>query len=231
MGGLYKSEEWKLLDKIGRAQLLLVIEGLKRGTSYAFGDQKSLMEILERTGLGHALSTRDAQSLDPMMLIARPDDLQERARRQLALPENADIADFSRVDGWVLGYPGCCVEDYVRKRTPEEVKAFRSGKRHLIYNFNRGLEALIKSQGGYSDIFDFRPPHFTPCAIDCPDATKSLTSWKDAIESLDPEAGRELVYANRSFPPSCLAHGDYLQVEGAKRSLEYRTEFIRRSIQ
>ncbi len=49
MKDLYKSEEWKSLNEIDRAQLLLVIEGLKRGTMIR-GNWTSFIDILKKNG-------------------------------------------------------------------------------------------------------------------------------------------------------------------------------------
>ena len=51
MSNLYQSEEWNSLDKIDRAQFLLVREGLKRGTiiTYAGFDE----ELIKKSGLDY----------------------------------------------------------------------------------------------------------------------------------------------------------------------------------
>ena len=52
MENLYKSKEWNSLDKEGRAQLLLVIEGLKNGAMIG-GNHTSFIDILKKTGLDY----------------------------------------------------------------------------------------------------------------------------------------------------------------------------------
>jgi hypothetical protein len=228
MGNLYQSEEWKSLEEIDRAQLLLVIEGIKRGTIIG-GNWTSFMKILEKTGLGYELNTNKYQ-LSPVVVVARPEDLQEQNRRYLTLPENANRDDFHKIAGWLLGYPECCTAEYVKDRTLEQRRAQRNGQRHLSYRFGQELDAQIKAKRSYSEILDYRPPSFTPCGVECPEATRVLTSWKQAIDTLDPEAGRELVYFNRRCLPERFAHQEYLQQEGQRRSLEYRLEMLRRSV-
>ena len=56
MKKLYESLEWKSLNKIDRAQLLLVIEGLKRGTIIS-GDFTRVAEIILAQGLEYTLNT------------------------------------------------------------------------------------------------------------------------------------------------------------------------------
>jgi len=228
MSDLYRSEEWKSLEKIDRAQLLLVIEGLKRGT-IILGNWTSFMDILKKTGLRYELNT-DKYSLDPVVVVAKPEDLAEANRRYLTLPEKSNDSEFHKISGWLLGYPECCTEEYVKDRTPEQRKAQRNGYQHLSYRFGQELSDQIRSEGSYPEIFDYRPPSFTPCGIECPEARKVLTSWKEAIDTLDPEAGKELVYFNRRSFPERLAHKEYLQQERQRRNLEHRLEMLRRSV-
>ncbi|MAF36788.1 hypothetical protein CL622_06745 [archaeon] len=228
MSNLYQSEDWKSLDGVCRAQLLLVIEGLKRGTVIR-GNWTSFMDILEKTGLGHELET-GKYLLDPMVVVARQKDLQEQHRRFLALPDNANSNDFDKIEGWLLGYPKCCTEEYAKDITPEQVLAIQNGQIKLCYTFGRELDAQIRTYGSYPEIFDYRPPSFTPCKMTCPQATKILSSWKQAIDTLDPEASNELVYYNRMDLPERLVHREYLLQENQKRNFEYKLEVLRRSV-
>lgn len=228
MENLYKSNEWKSLDKVDRAQLLLVIEGLKKGTIIG-GNYTSFMDILKKTGLDYK-SNFDKRLLHPVFEIAKPEVLAEKTHRLLSLPKYATSFDYYRVIGDFLGYPECCIKEYSRERTPAEKEAGRiPGKRHLTYRFGQELDNAIKSGGKYPDVFDYVPPSFTPCSINCPEATKTLASWKDAIETLDPEAGKELVYFNRNDYPQLLAHQNYLKEEDAKRNLERKLLMLRRN--
>ncbi len=229
MNILYQSVEWKSLEEIDRAQLLLVIEGLKRGAIIG-GNWTSFMDILEKTGLGYELNT-DNYQLDPVVVVAKPEDLAEVNHRYLTLPERLNGDEFHKISGWLLGYPECCTEEYVKERTLEQRKAQRKGQRHLSYKFGQELDARIRTKGSYPGIFDYRPPSFTPCGVGCPEATRVLNSWKEAIDTLDPEAGKELIYFNRHNFPERLAHKEYLQQERQKRSLGYRLEMVRRSVQ
>ena len=83
MTNLYQSDQWKSLDEIDRAQLLLVIEGLKRGTIIG-GNWTSFMDVLDQTGLSYELNTSKYR-LRPVAVVAKPEDLQERNRRYLSM--------------------------------------------------------------------------------------------------------------------------------------------------
>ena len=225
-GKLFNGPEWKSLDKIDRAQLLLVLEGLKRGTIIS-GNWTSFMDILEKTGLVYKLNTNQHR-LNPVVMVARPENLLEYNRRVLTLPENSSRDDFHEIAGWFLGYPTCCTDEYLKERTPEQMKADENGKRHLSYRLGQELDAAIKNGGTYPDVLDYRPPSFTPCTINCPEATKVLASWKEAIDRLDPEAGKELVYFNRRSFPERLVHKESLDQERQRRNLEFMLESLRR---
>ncbi len=231
MTNLYKSEEWKTLNPLARAQLLLVIEGLKRG-AIIYGNWTTFIDILKQTGLDHNLYfQKNRHNLKPMFRVAKPEYLRESVNKYLTLPEQIVGDEFHKITGWLLGYPECCIGEYVKKMTSQQSKAQEKGLKHLTYKFGEELTAKIKADKTYPDIFDYRPPSFTPCGINCPEATKLLTSWKDAIDTLDPEASKELIYSNRDGLPAKLAHREYLQKEKQRRGLEYRIEQIRRSIE
>lgn len=185
---LYESSEWKSIDGVDRAQLLLVIEGLKRGTTIN-GNWTTLIDILNRTNLSFELNNPN-DILRPVFTIAKQKILEERNQRFLQLKDTITNRDWYKIDGWFFSYPDCCVEEYSRKRTPLEKEQKTKGARHLSYTFGRELDELIKSSGNYPEIFDFKPPTFTPCSINCPSAIETLTIWKDAIESQDPDAAK-----------------------------------------
>lgn len=203
-----------------------MIEGLKRGTIIG-GNHTSFVDILKKTGLDYKL-TSDKLRLDPVAIVAKKEDLAEATHRYLTLPKYSVGTGFHGVTGWLLGYPECCTKEYVKERTPEQKIAQKNGQRHLSYRFGQELDSKIKSEGSYPDIFDYRPPSFTPCSINCSEATKVLSSWKDAVETLDPEAAKELVYFNRSDYPEGLAHGKYLEAEKSRRNLEEKLWNLRR---
>lgn len=227
MENIYKSKEWKSLEEVDRAQLLLVMEGLKRGTIIG-GNYTSFMDILRKSGLDYKLNT-DKLNLNPVAMVAKPEILKEVTHRVLTLPKYSNESDFHKTMGWFLSYPECCTEEYVKERTPEQKLAQKNGQTHLGYRFGRELDTKVKSEGSYPEIFDYAPPSFTPCSIECPEATKILSSWKEAIDTLDPEAAKELVYFNRNDYPNMLAHREYMKAENSRRNLEAKLNFLRRT--
>ncbi|GEM_PF-5788943 len=211
----YQSEEWKALDTGERAQLLLVIEGLKKGTIIE-GNWTSVPRILAKTGLNYQIITEPGL-LEPVMSIGREEDIKKLIRNMLLLPEKADCEGSHRIMGDFLSYPPCCIDEYVRERTGEERQAQQDGKRHLSYRFGRELTALIREKKTYPPAFDYAPPTFTPCSIECGKARDLLGEWGDALERLDPDGAFAIVYPNRSGFPERLAHKEYL----AREKLRY----------
>jgi hypothetical protein len=225
MGELYCSKEWKSLEEVDRAQLLLVIEGLKRGTIIR-GNWTSFMEILKKTGLSYELNS-SKYCLDPVVIVAKQADLRQADHQFLTLPEKIIGGEHHKISGWLLSYPPCCIDEYVKERTPEQRSAKKIGRHHLSYRFGQELDYYIKVYKTYPEFFDYRPPSFTPCGIECEESARVLTSWKEAIDSLDPNAGKELIYFNRNSFPERLAHKEYLKEEAKRRSLEFRIKILR----
>lgn len=225
---LYQSEDWQSLDKIDRAELLLVIEGLRKGALVG-GNWTSFMRILEKTGLSYE-EPRIKYRLNPTFYVGKEKDLLELKSKFISLPENSGIEDIWRINGEFLSYPSCCIREYSRDRTPEEESAKKQKRtNHLRHRFGRGLDDRIKSEGRYPDIFDYRPTSFTPCGITCQESIGLLTAWKSAITTLDPQAAEELVLFNRGQKPQRLAHKDLINKEIDKRELEYKIMMIRHS--
>lgn len=228
MSNLYGTDEWRSLDEISRAQLLLVIEGLKKGTIIG-GNWTSFLNVLKETGLDYQLNTNRYQ-LNPVMRVARPEELQKLNYEPLILPNDANGKDYHRIMGDFLSYPKCCTEEYVSDSVPEERQARREGKLHLTYKFGRELTDLIEKENKYPDVFDYRPPSFTPCGIGCEDSIKLLSGWKNAVETNDPKAGYEIVLFNRGSYPERLAHKAFIEKEYGRIRLEHKLSYLQRSI-
>jgi hypothetical protein len=225
---VYNTDEWKSLDGLDRAQLLLVIEGLKRGTIIG-GNWSSFIEVIGKFGLEYELTTHKHR-LDMVAMVARPETFKQYTNMLLTMPEESDASQFHKATGWFLSYPECCTEEYNKKMTPEEKRALASGPHHRSYKFGRELEEKIMKDGTYPDVFDYRPPSFTPCGIGCSNAIRALKEWKDAIDRLDPEAAEELVYFNRQSYPERLAHEEYIKERFRQMVLEDRLYFLRMTL-
>ena len=198
---LYDSSEWKSLDAVERAQLLLVIEGLKRGAIIR-GNWNGFLDIVRGAGLEYKLESKP-DSAQHIFSVAKKEVFEEVARRESHL-ENACADDYHRIDGWMLSYPSCCVEAYISKQS----------------RFGHELSDTIKKEGKYPEVFDYLPPPFTPCSLYCKEAITTLTNWKKTLDKNDPQAANELIYFNRIHPPARFAHQKYLQKEEQKRHIK-----------
>jgi hypothetical protein len=227
MPDLYKSEEWKSLDKVDRTQFLLVIEGIKRGTLIE-GKSSFLKKVFRDKGLEYW--TSDERLLYTSFFVAKPDVLLEMKKKVLENPQMVRNSDFQRrTGGWFYGYPDCCIDSFTKMLVLKDSES-QNENIFLIHKFYKDLETVIKKEGKYPDIFDYRPTVFTPCRMECEEAVKFLKESKQALETLDPEATQELVFSNRHSYPMNLVHEDYLTCESEKRALENKLEFIRKSI-
>ena len=187
----YTDPFWKRIDPLSRAQLLLVFEGLKPAT-IIHGDYLTLPRITEAHGLT-ALLTSPPTRRHPAWLVADPSALSESLREEIAsIPTGTrrDTEAFWRSQGRLLGYPQCCIEEYSRERHAWEQPP-------LDYQFARDLARYEKEVLPVPDAFNYRPPSFTPCSIECPRALETLESWTDAIRTFDPDAGEVLTSFNK----------------------------------
>ncbi len=204
---LYDSSAWKELNLLSRAQLLLVIEGVKRGTIIQ-GNRNGFLGILKDAGLEYKINS-DPHHLKPAFTVAKKEILEEVAHRKICLPKDVPSGEYHRINGWMLSYPPCCVEAYISGQS----------------RFDRELSDIIKQTGKYPDVFDYRVPPFTPCNTNCEKAINTLSSWKKAIDKTDKEAAQELVYFNRKQPPTNAAHRKYLQEQREIREKNTCTNF------
>jgi len=208
MSHLYQSDDWKQLEPIDRAQLLLVLEGIKSGTIIG-GNWTSFQRVVKETGLDYSLTSRK-YDLRLVAAVAKPDVLAEY-NQQFLKPDRMKAEGYHHLTGEFLGFPTCCISEYSRERTPEEKQA-RKKRNHLhTYTFGRELDALIKQEGKYPEVFDYRPPSFTPCTITCENAIAKLTQWKEALDKYDPEAARELKALHRRGKPESTVHAEFLK--------------------
>lgn len=231
MHPLYDSATWQSFENVDRAQLLLVLEGLKRGT--IIEGSTSFQKIITNAGLVSE-QVSPQYRLYPTFLVARKEDIEEKRLQRFHLfqgPQRKDLSiDFHKIGGWILSYPACCTEEYARERTLEEEKYRMERKHHLTYLFGRQLTALIEKGEEYSELFDYRPPSFTPCSIECPSALELLASWKHALDTYDPEAAKGLKRFNRQGYPERLAHEEFWEQEKIRQREEWKLRQLRSSI-
>lgn len=221
---LYSSDDWKSLEPLTRCELILVVEGVKPAV-ITRGNWTAFQRIVRRTGLEYA-STWGPYPLRLAARVAKPVILNEWTGAFLRLPENTRCVDYARINGKYLGYPSCCVEEYCRKRTSEEANAQRRKDHINSHTFSKELDALINEKGTYPEVFDYRPPSFTPCGIHCQNAVNVLSQWKDAIEHCDPEASNALMTFHRVEEPERRAHEETWAEHTKKKRLRALCQWL-----
>lgn len=212
---LYSTEDWKKLDPTYRFQLMLVLENVKPGTIIG-GDWGPFQRIVRDAGLVYVPTSRK-YALRLSARVAHPEVLDAYMGEQLAIAQPT-IDQYHRIAGKFLGYPTCCVEEYVRDRTPEERQAMKNGNREHSYTFGRELETCIQETGTYPDVFDYRAPSFTPCSVNCENARALLTTYKNIVETNDPEAAEAILRFHRQSYPQRGAHTEFWRDQESKHT-------------
>lgn len=199
---VYNSPEWKSLDPIDRAQLLLVAEWVKPG-AIIWGDFTHLPKILKKLWLDWILESEAniISRIGPIYRVATAEKLSQFIRNDISLKP------YDKLNWEFLWYPDCCIHEYNNPRHEHES------------NFKFELKKEIETTGTYPEELDFCPPSFTPCGVKCTCASPLLKKWKSIIVKADPEAAQELrEFHWRSEPLMKKIH----QEEVKKRRREYR---------
>jgi len=226
-GEVYRSPEWKKLDEIDRAQLLLVLEGVKPGTVID-GDYTNFKKVIEQTGLATHRNT-DPYSLRPVYEVSTPKRLAEYYRDVVAAPTKLPRGEFHRINGRFLGYPPCCTEEYIRPEKNLEARNRVSPSRFLS-NVDYEAKQMIDRGEGYPAELDYCPPSFTPCSATCENAIPLLRQWKRVLEAADPEAARGMCLFNWSGEPYRSVHREELSHVADERIARWRERFLRKSV-
>lgn len=223
---VYKSPEWQQLNEIDRAQLMLVAEGVKPGTTIG-GDFTNFPKILDQLGLTSTLDTNPLL-LEPGYTVAKPEVLSQYLREILSAPENADYTIFHKIVGKFLGYPECCTEEYCNPQRNLQERGKKSPSKFLSnVDYEQTLE--IDNTGTYPQELDYLPPSFTPCSAHCEAALKQLNQWMRVIKTGDPKAARELQLYNWNNGPGIRIHRAELDEIIAETHLKWEIEELRKS--
>lgn len=205
---IYQSFEWKQLDSVDRAQLLLVAEGVKPGAIIG-GDFTNFKNVVKKMGLVATLNTHPF-ILYPVYTVSTPQRISEYYRKVLSVPEGITPEEFHRINGEFLGYPPCCIEEYIKPQNNLEARKKYSPSK-VISNVDFEVAQLLEKGKIYSEELDFCPPAFTPCSAYCPRALEILRTWKEILELADLEAAKELQIFNWQIEPYSQAHEEELK--------------------
>jgi hypothetical protein len=169
---IYESAEWKKLDPVDRAQLLLVAEWVKPGT-IIWGDFTYMPNILEKLGLVSSLNT-DPLELGPVYMVWTEKSLTTFHRWTIIdTPETNKPWYYHYLNWEFLWYPTCCTDEYC---CPSKNLAARKKQspHKFLSNVDFEVSELIEKTGTYPEELDFCPPSFTPCGANCDCASPIL---------------------------------------------------------
>ena len=178
---IYKSEAWRNLDPLDRAQLLMVAEWMKPWTIIEW-NQTGFFKILSQLRLEYSYNT-DERLLFPVYVVCKSEVLWEYFQKLLQWEHPWYWDAYHYINGNLLGYPECCTNEYCNPSI-NIVKRRLFSPNRFISNFT--YESI--ENWWYPDEFNYCPPSFTPCSIHCNRARKILESWKMLLIKYDPEA-------------------------------------------
>lgn len=187
---IYLSNEWKELDPVGRASILLVSEGVKPGSTFGSKYRFGVESVLEKVRLPYLLP--EWVNNRYIFTVARDDKvLSDYISRFLKNSLTANQVHYA--NGIFYGIPECCIDDFVGVSL-EDGRTFRRKKR---VSFDELLKDYERSNGGYPEELDYRIPGVVPCKVDCHNALKVLGEYRDVLLEYDKEAGEELRLFNK----------------------------------
>ena len=173
---IYRSELWRTLDVVDRAQLLLVMEGVKRGCIIECSHE-GVVRAAEEAQLSYAIDPGNASIFE----VAHYRDLFEQER---LFRRAKSVEDMDTIAGWFLSYPACCTERFVLKGSARA-------------DIQRGPAEPLKQDETYRTCLDYRVPGFIPCSPYCDQAHEVLQQWGKVLRECDEEAAEGLAAYNR----------------------------------
>ncbi len=194
MKQIYQSQDWKSLGHLTRAQLVPVIEGLKP-TTIVPGNWTTFPRVIEESGLDYEPMNDETQIHNPGFVVGKTEALEKPYGKTLTLPASATFADNDRITGEMLGYPKCCIDEFIQKTAPPYIQVPQLQEDVLTREeFTKNWQEVRRT---FPEVFDYLPPGYTPCSADCEETRELASSWQKAIMENDPEAGNVLARYNR----------------------------------
>jgi len=203
---LYKSAEWKALDKINRSQIILVAEGVKQigsilwrgGSNYSYYYnimvEANLEVCLTKLGITWWLNPIPClEGQNSIFFDISTNDTRKKFFKQLLYYYEESMIDHETFLEVYLSYldtPNCCIKETLSDKN----KSVGS-----VPNFFQEIKDLSSKGLPYPDVFNYLPPNYTPCSISCSESIEKLSKWKDIVNSVDKDAGDALSNFNKNF--------------------------------
>ncbi len=187
----YTGREWKGLDPLNRACILLVSEGLKPGSTFGSTYRVGVESVLDKLRIPY-LPPHWHRYTDYVYTIGRDNKTLSDYIRKL-LDRDLTSRQAHRAQGMLYGIPECCIDEYVGAKVldgtnPGETKPS---------SFDELLKECEKRYGSYPEELDYRVPGIRPCKVDCSNTLKILQKYKDVLLQYDEEAADELRLFNK----------------------------------
>jgi len=227
---IYSSAAWRTLNPVDRAHIILVAERVKpmaycgltelRGVRNCILDGLDIVALEARGKIGWEWS-----SMGLLVFPSRTYTVCNSAKTLKVFTGGLSI----RLEGRLLGYPRCCVEEYTchtyeKEFTPEVIRSV--GR----WAFRFALEAVGLFLDGKSlpREFNYLMPSQTPHSVTCLPSLKLLRRWASVIERHDPEAAKTLVEINRRLFAKLQAMAAKLRQRGFTSSAQLRRGYVHR---
>ncbi len=181
----YASSEWKGLDPLTRACILLVSEGLKPGSTFGSTYRVGVESILDKLRIPYLAPYW--HKYDYVYTVGRNDKTLSDYIGNL-LDENLTSRQAHRAHGTFYGIPECCIDEYVGAK----VLNGKNQGRSRPASFDELLSQYETENGSYPEELDYRIPGTRPCKVDCGNTLKVLREYRDVLLSHDSEAAEEL---------------------------------------
>lgn len=183
----YRSKEWKSVNPLARATILLVSEGKKPGCTFASDYRVDVEKVMDKLGLSYF---EPRWFNNRYIYTASKDDNALLKYIGKSLDKHFTSSQAHKTAGEFYGFPECCVDNFVEGKLHYD----RYGK-DKNNNFGDMLKIYIKSHGGYPEELDYRM--MVPCAVDCKEALKVTGGYRDVLLEYDEEAASALRLMNQ----------------------------------
>lgn len=215
---LYESNEWKALEKQGRAHLLWVLEGVKKGVhiySSEYGASRDkLIAIAKKNGLEDFLDDHHGlHKKTPILNIGTKEAIKRLKEQEEKLRGNQYI-NYIRF-GEFLDYPECCIQ---------EASDPCDEKRTNGIKYEKQLLECLDKRGMIPRHLEFNPG-FIPCSVDCPNAIYKINLWKKVLILNDRDAAIEMILKKSKIYPFSLLYGSNLSDEQLRLDIRHRIDF------
>jgi hypothetical protein len=183
---IYASKEWKKIEPLARAHIILVNEKVKTGAT--FGSFRNLSGVLEKLNIYYHIIL-EKERLKPLKFyVVHISSSSKMLKKVMELiSRKIKVKNPDIFWGKFYGYPICCV-----KRYSAEVKRGNPRRRFIL----QLLELKNMGKQIPEELFYLMPTQ-VPCSPFCKKSLKILSIWKQTLEKADKEVAEWIANWNR----------------------------------